>query len=142
MLRVSKNFNIVEFIPQEIYTRYGDSAIRFINKDLIKIAQFIRDRFNNTVVINDWYYGGVYNESGFRTPDSNTGANLSAHKRGMAIDIKIEGYSSEYIRQDIIQNYDVYREYGVTAIELDTVGWVHISVENFNKDELELIPIK
>jgi hypothetical protein len=101
--------------------------------------------FKKPVTINNWKYaksGHVYNESVFRMPDTGTGAALSAHKRGMAIDIKVSGIEAKEVQQDVIDNFPDYKAVGVTTIELWTPTWTHLSCEwTLNPDEIFKIHI-
>lgn len=130
MLQLSTNFKLYEFVPKEVYTVFGDRSIRFIDSRVPKMAQYIHDRYGHSVIINDWYSGGQYNESGFRVPDTKTGTRLSSHKRGTAIDIKVKGISALEIQQDLIANWSVmHQDSGITTIERGTPDWTHVSCE-------------
>lgn len=130
MLKVSKNFYLHEFVPVEIYRIYGDLSIRFINPTLPRMAQWLRDRYNRSVTINNWYGGGPYNESGFRMPDTKTGARLSAHKRGVAIDFKVADMPAIEVQADLEHNGStIYADSGITVMERGTVDWTHIACE-------------
>ena len=82
-----------------------------------------------------------YNYSGYRQSSCPVGAENSAHKRGMAIDIKISNYSSQKVQELIQKDYkDYFQQLGVTGMELNTDGWTHVACENFNQEDLVLIP--
>ena len=57
-MKVSKDFVIEEFVPEEIYQQFGDKSIWFIDPKIIRIAQFFRDRYGLPITINDWHNGG------------------------------------------------------------------------------------
>ncbi len=134
--KISKNFVIQEFVPDDIYRRYGNSSIWFIDKQIVQLAQFIRDWFGKPVIINNWHTGGAYRESGFRSPLTTTGATYSQHKSGRALDIKISGVDPEEIRNDIRSNFKLFNAHGLTTIEKDTSTWTHVDGRNTGKDKL------
>jgi len=135
-MKVSKNFWLQEFLPPDLYEMSPQSGIWMIDRRIINIAQFIRERYGKPVTINNWHSGGQYKESGFRNPFTKTGALLSQHKFGRAIDAKIDGLHPEEIREDIRQNYALFRVVGLTTIEVDTPTWVHMDCRNTNQDSL------
>lgn len=127
---LTANFYVDEFVPPAIYNKFGQMSTRFIAPALPTIAQGVRDYFDAACTINDWIHGGPYSESGFRMPDSKTGAPLSPHRRGMAIDIRIKGIASAEVESVIIKNWDKdFKSMGVTVIELGTNGWTHLACE-------------
>jgi len=69
------------------------------------------------------------------------GAPLSAHKRGMAADLVFQKIDFFELQKDIIDNYEnVYRDWGLTVIEKNTVTWLHFSVEWVKGSHLFTIP--
>ncbi len=133
---LTKYFKVQEFVPKEIYAMYGEGSIRFINPDIVRIANLVRERMGVPVTIN----GAGFNESGFRMPDTKTGARLSSHKRGCAIDVR-GSFDPKKLYKDIVDNYAVYREAGLTTVEdiAHTPTWVHLSCEWTGKDELTIV---
>lgn len=143
-MQVAANFILEEFIPKEIYDKWGESSIWFIDKRIITIAQFIRDRFDHIVTINNWHKGGTYNLSGLRPFDTSTGAGMSQHKFGRAIDVKMIGRfenGADEIRNDIISNFDEYRAIGLTTIEDGAIAtnWCHIDCRWTNQAGLFIV---
>lgn len=139
---VSKNFQLKEFIHPGIYALWGDFSIRFIDNRLIDLVQVIRDRFGVPFVINGMFRGALFTESGLRSFGTKTGAGMSQHKFGRAVDLKCSAISPDEIRSEIRKNYEFFRSYGLTAIEVDTPTWVHISTENTGSGALVEIPYK
>jgi len=138
-MKVSKNFSLAEFVPPDVLEQYPASGIWFIDQRIINIAQFIRDRYNLPVTINNYLTGGNYVNSGFRHPNSQVGAELSQHKQGRAIDIKVDGMFPEEVRQDIIRSWPLYRTVGVTTIETNTPTWTHIDCRYTGLDTLFIV---
>lgn len=120
------NFNLKEFVDPKTYAKWGVSSIWQIDVRLVPIAQVLRDHYG-PVRINDWAWGGKYQDSGYRPKDCKIGAALSQHRRGCAIDVKIKGVLSREVRAYIRENFDkTFKPLGLTTIEKDTKGWVHL----------------
>ena len=81
--------------------------------------------------INDWYWGGSYQYSGFRPPHCSIGAELSQHKFGRAFDCKFANYSAEEVR-DYVLNHPEEFPY-ITHIEGD-VDWFHFDTRAIPDD--------
>lgn len=142
-MKLSKNFDLREFVSLGIHQRWGDKAIWFIDPKLIEIAEFIRERFGWPVTINNWHLDGPYQYSGFRSPSCTIGAKLSQHRFGRAIDIKLMGRSNsgaDILREDILNHKDLYMKRGLTTIESGEFAptWCHIDTR-YTKNEGILI---
>ncbi len=84
--KLSTNFRVREFACSD-----GSDPI-FIDSELIKILQKIRDHFKKPITIT----------SGYRTPTRNKvvgGTTYSQHLYGMAADIKVDGVSPQKVAQ-------------------------------------------
>ena len=138
-MKVSKNFIVQEFVPIEIWKKYGESSIRFVNPILVCIAQGVHDFYDKSVIINNWLWDGKYNYSGFRPPDCIIGAPLSAHKRMAAIDTKVKGVLSNQVQKDVLNHQAYFMKIGVTTMELNTDGWTHLGCEWWNLDDIKTI---
>ena len=139
-MALSKNFVIQEFVYPEIYAKYGENAQWFIDKRIVQACQFIRDKLERSVTINDWHLGGRYEESGLRAFDTETGAKYSQHKFGAAADLKIEGFDGDEMR-DVVKEYWGELKGLITTIEDDTDTWLHIDCRwTFNPDALLIVP--
>ena len=139
-MKVSKNFTIYEFIFPELAQSIGLNPIWYIDPKVISMAQFLRSRFNQPVTINDWSTGGGYTLSGLRPFLTRTGARLSLHKFGKAIDVKIRDIDPIEVQEDIIQNQEIYMDAGVTAIEKGTPTWTHLDCRNSIRHDILIIP--
>ena len=77
---------------ERIFTIFDEQLLRFI------------DLFRETYgpcVINNWRSGGPRQESGLRSQDTSTGALLSMHKYGKAVDIIPSQLTPEEIRKQM-----------------------------------------
>lgn len=160
-MKLTKNWILQEFVPQHIYKQYGDSAIQFIDSRLPNASQVLRDVMHKELVdnklyfdlkmeINTWHSGGDRDESGYRDPDSKTGAKRSAHKRGCAIDFNVfvkradgawELLPSLKV-QEIIKKTHVWRQLSTfwTTMEDSTVGWTHLDMRFRDKSDYIMGP--
>ena len=130
-MRVSQNFVVQEFIPPEIWERFGESSIWFMDKRIINLAQAIRDRVKLPVTINNWHTGGDYKYSGFDPPGGYRDVkSLSQHRFSRAMDIKIKGIFPRDVAKEIIDNFTIYKKYGLTTIEDPdfTSTWTHADI--------------
>ena len=142
-----KSFSIKEFVPKGIWNRFRQRSIMFLDQKVVFLAQGVRDYFDRSVTINNWPWyqengAPYYNYSGYRPPICPVGAPLSRHKMGKAIDIKVDGISAPEVQKAIQENYEnIFKPLGLSAMELDTDTWTHLSVEWTLIDGLVLIPI-
>lgn len=142
-MKVSKNFELKEFIDPELYMLRGEDSIQLIDQRIITIAQAIRDHFGLPIIINNWHIGGGYKESGLRKFLTKTGATFSQHKFGRAIDVKIEGVSDyDEVRAEIVRYWPEFKASGLTTIEDGTPTWLHSDCRNTGTDTLLIVPFK
>lgn len=135
-MQVTKNFKLQEFIPREIYQKYELYSTRFIDPRLPMLAQVIREYFNKPMTINDWLTNGPRNYSGFRPGNCKVGAVNSSHKRGTAFDFVIKGMKPSEIQEEIKENFEYFKKYGLTLLETNTATWTHVSIEWFDCSKL------
>jgi len=135
-MKVSKDFELGEFIDPATWMVRGEKSIELIDTRLITLTQFFRDYFAVPITINNWHQGGQYKESGLRTFLTKTGATYSQHKFGRAADLKLSGLDTEEVRHEIRRNWKAFKQAGLTCIEMDTPTWVHIDVRNTTTPEI------
>jgi len=92
--KITDNFCIDEFIDPVTYGKFGDVSRRYIRKEIVQAAQYLRTMTGLSITINNWASGGSYKESGLRNFETSTGAKYSAHKFGAAVDLKIGDLNS------------------------------------------------
>lgn len=132
-------FKTQEFVSKEIYAKWGENSLWFIDPRLIKLADFIREFFDKPVKIND---GGQYNYSGFREPECTVGAKLSQHRFGRAIDIKVTGMAPRAVFDAIRANESKFMEAGLTTLERaeDTPSWTHCDIRHTGLGHILVVP--
>lgn len=128
--KISTYFYLYELVPKEIYERWGERSISFLDKKILLLADFIRDRFGKPMIINNWHEGGLFSYRGFRQRSCEVGGDLSQHRFGRAIDFNISGLTAQEVYKDIIDNQDMYMKAGATTVEgiEFTTGWTHIDI--------------
>lgn len=135
-IKVSNKFYLHEFVSKEIYASWGKRSVWFLDQRLFLLAQFFRDRFGETIINNN-----EYNYSGFREPECKVGAKLSQHRFGRAMDLKFKNATVQEVYKDVIENYDLYKRFGLTTLENieKTPTWLHCDLRNVNQDELLIV---
>ena len=133
MLIGNNVFYLEEFVSPATYMKHGASAVRFLRPELITACEKIKAFYNRSVAINTWHWNGQFQYSGYREPFCTEGRAESGHRRGVCADLKIKGTTEGQFIEDAKVNY---KTWGITLVELGTVGWVHISVEWFISNKL------
>lgn len=132
-----KHFKTYEFLPKRIYELYNDDrGLRHINPKIPLIMDYLREELGARITINDWYWGGDFQQRGRRTIESDVYKELSDHSDGNAVDFHVEGKTANEVRERILGDLcEDLKVLGVTAIEDEHYAptWVHISVADFSK---------
>lgn len=144
MNKISSYFYLYEFVPKEIYERWGDKSIWFIDRRIVLLADFIRDRFGKPMTINNWHEGGPFSYRGFRQRSCEVGGDLSQHRFGRAIDFNIAGLTAQEVYKDLIDNQDMYLKAGATTVEdiNFTSGWTHLDIRVLSIETNQLLIVK
>ena len=136
----SKHFKIYELVSPRVYDAFGEKAWMFIDPRLIATLDILRDAFGRPITINDWAWKGVLTQRGLRENvcDIVTSKTiqdqlyLSAHSLGMGADFDVDGYTGQYIR-DQIKLLSSSLPYPI-RLEND-VPWIHMDVMTYNQDD-------
>ena len=121
-----KYFKIWELVPEHVYLKYGEAAWQFFDINMLKTADALRERFG-PLVVNNWKSGGQFSERGLRSFDYGGIFNRSLHKYGKALDFHSNTFTSEEIRQYILDNPDEFPY--ISCLEMG-VNWVHFDTRN------------
>jgi len=138
-LKVSKNFYLWEFVPPDIYKKYGESSVWFVDTGLIFLCQFFRDDLDRPININtykNYADESGFTDSGFRSYRSKVGGVLSQHRFGRGGDLKVDGLDYEELREYVRKNWVKFKAAGLTTIEKNTESWLHIDKRPTNSDKL------
>lgn len=141
MSKISKHFDLREFVSEVTWKTYGEKSIWFIDPRLITLAEFVREWFKAPMTINDWSTGGGFQNRGYRRPKSTVGASESQHRFGRAIDINIQGFTPQQIYKIIIGNEKAFMDAGLTTLEniVDTPSWNHLDIRQTNLSQILIV---
>ena len=130
------HFKIYELIPQSIYNQHHTNEYglwMLFDKYLLMTIDRLRERYGK-LICNDWYWGGKWNQRGWRPWNTLTGSTFSQHKSGRAADLIPTEWTAEEIRQGILNNpWHPDFQY-ITCLETD-ITWLHIDVRNHDKEK-------
>lgn len=138
---ICKNISVKEFVCPDMYKKYRDKAIRFIDKDLIAVLDVIRNKILKCpIIINN---GKTYTQRGFRcnicplvVEKTKAGKMyLSGHNMGKACDFSCNKYSVIQIHKMIKENADLLPCKIRLESPLDATSWVHVDVMTYNQKE-------
>lgn len=135
-----ENFEIYELVSQYMYERWGERCWSLLDERMLRGLQVYRDQFG-PLVVNDWYWGGDYEQRGLRTFDfwlvdeepveyalEMYAASRSQHKYGRAVDFHSKAYTAEEMRE---WTYTTPRTVYFTGIEdFNGMSWFHGDIRN------------
>ena len=82
---IPKYFKAKELVPRHIFLSLGEErSLGLFDDHILRCLDNFREQYCEALMINN----DKYNESGFRVQDTTTGAKKSAHKKGIAFDLK------------------------------------------------------
>lgn len=74
-------FDVREFVPKEVFAKFGEQSKWFVSDNIVKMSAFITDFFDTycrskyqsvkevNVIVNNWSTGGSFNYRALRTVD-------------------------------------------------------------------------
>ena len=122
---IPKFFKAYELVPPEIYASRKDKSFELIDVRVLITLDDLR-MFFGPCIINDWYWGGHFEQSGLRTVDAPEFSPTSQHTFGRAMDCKFKEASAETVRKFVIETRLLSH---ITFLEND-VDWFHFDVRN------------
>lgn len=132
-----KNFSVKELVSPEVYDKEGDSALRLLDAGLLHDLDIIREYADESIIVNDWSWGGGYTESGLRTVGDHYYSSTSGHALGKAFDIKLASWlkgdysrDADWLRGLIMDLKDSGKLDYLSELELLTDSWCHIGSRN------------
>ncbi len=128
-MKISDHFDIEEFVPPSLFKLFGARSVWYFDKELVQVAELIRECVGNTpVILNNWHRGGEYEYRGFRPRACTVGVSYSMHRLGKAIDVSSKLYTPRQIMARINTRKAEFLALGITTIENldDTPTWVHL----------------
>lgn len=140
-MKINDYFQIEEFVPPSIFSKYGQNSLWFIDPKIINLATAYRKYFDAPITINNWHNSGTFSLRGYRPPDSDVGAQLSQHKFGRAFDCNVVGMTPQDMYKAIIANQVYFMSFGLTTLENIefTKTWLHSDVRQTNQPTLLIV---
>ena len=130
-----KYFKLPELIDRNTFMRHGEDAWKLLDSNALDALDSVREFFNAPITVNSWWEGrGSFQYRGYRPQDCPVGSQNSYHKRGMAFDFDVKGYTAEDARKVILENQDNPLLEKIQRME-DKVSWVHIDIGAVPKDK-------
>ena len=134
-MKIKDYFSIKELVDEEVYSIHGESAWKFLDDRLLECLLVVRECLNNSIIINDWSFGGSMQQRGLRHNKSSMVRHkeniyLSAHMLGKAVDFDVQGVNSSDVRKWIEDNADLFP----CKVRLENklngkpISWVHLDV--------------
>jgi hypothetical protein len=125
-MKISKDFQLEEFIPKEIYSKLGKRSIVLLDNRIIHVAQALREVYGEAF-INEWMTGGNANWRGWRPWWCPIGAHYSQHKFGRAVDLTFKNKLAKEIREDIRENQAYWYNVGIRRVE-ESTRYLHVDL--------------
>ena len=134
------HFRIEELVPENIFIRRGSASIELLDARALPMVNNVREIAGVPMTINDWSWGGVYQQSGLRTQEHYPTVeayirSLSQHKYGRGFDGKPDGKSARDVIVELILNHNSSSIYSFIEIDRD---WVHFD-SRFNRNGTPLV---
>jgi hypothetical protein len=136
-----KYFNIKELVDEAVFNKYGEKAWQFIDSKLMESLLVIREGIGKPMFLNDWSYGGKFDERGLRHNLSDLVATksriyLSAHMMGKAADFDVHGMKATEVRKWIVDNQDAFPHKIRLERKLNgkEISWVHLDCYDYKKN--------
>ena len=122
---IPKFFQAYELVPPDIYHLKKDKCFELIDVRVLITLDDLR-MFFGPCIVNDWHWGGHFEQSGLRTSDAPEYSPTSQHTFGRAMDCKFKKASADKVRQFVIETRLLPH---ITFLE-DDVDWFHFDVRN------------
>jgi hypothetical protein len=124
-----KYFQPYELVSKDVYYKFGDNSIWFIDVRILITLDNIKEYFgiDKSIIVNNWYWDKKLQFRGFRPIDCKEGSEYSQHKFGRAVDFNIIGLNDNDVRKEIIKNQHIPSfKYITTMEDFTDMNWIHI----------------
>jgi hypothetical protein len=128
---VKRYFSILELVPEKVFEELSeDKCWNLFSNEALYMLVSVREAWGKPLIINSKSRG--YQFSGYRPLDTSIGAKYSAHRLGVAFDIKDAGGDTEGFYNFILENGEnlSVKELEDRAFTIDgkNTPWCHVSV--------------
>lgn len=118
-----EHFKIEELVPPALYDLLHEDVLwGLFDENLLRGLDWMQEKFG-TCTINNWCWGGGYEQSGLRTRGSGDYREGSQHSVGKGADLKFKRFTAEQVRAILKDEPSPY----IRRIE-NGVSWVHVDV--------------
>jgi hypothetical protein len=134
IMQLTKNFSRAEMLVSNTATRKGISNepdSPGIEENILKSAKFlqlVRDKLGKPIRVLSCYRSPAVNKAV-------GGSKTSAHMKGLAVDIQVDGMSNKALAEFIRDNF----EYDQIILEFPPNGWVHVGIKTFTAKRMQLL---
>lgn len=133
-----KHFSLVELVDEAIFRERGEAGWELLRPDALQTLDTLRNVFGS-IIINNWFTGGSFTESGLRRPTTGTGAKWSMHKYGGAFDCKFAGVSPKEVSAYILSKPEEFPLLTTLENVEKTVTWLHFDCRNHSKEGIWVV---
>ncbi len=138
----AKNFILQQLVPRDVYEALGVKAWDLLQQDAVTTLDQLYDYFG-PMTVNNWHTAGPFSQSGYRSPDSKTGAPLSQHRKGNAFDPKPLKIKAKPMFDYIVAHPEQFPL--LTTLEEIAVtgprGWVHFDCRKNPQPGIRIIKV-
>ena len=122
----SNRFTLKELVPLHLYNLLHEDALWNLFDDrLLETLDTIKEKFpNGSIIINNYAWSGARTQSGIRTKNSKYYSEGSMHSVGKAVDMVFSKYTTDEVREYILENQDEFPHIG----GLEKAEWLHCDV--------------
>lgn len=137
------NFRIEELVSPNLYELLGNNAWKLFDEEFLKdvdrfVSDLKRDLGVKSVTVNNWLWNGRFTQSGYREMNSSTGSPRSAHKRGLALDLKFNGCTVKEACNYLLHNQQKYSRIRRIEDVDSTPTWLHVDGVDSGKNEIHV----
>lgn len=138
---IPKYFEAFELVDKDTFEKFQNHPeviFKMFDDGLLQFADLIKEHYNKTTVtINNWYWGGAFQWSGLRTPESPDYSKGSMHSVGKALDLKFPKIDVAAVRRDLMDG-KIDCKGLITRVEIPhdnrKMGWLHVDTKPTNKE--------
>lgn len=137
-------FRLEELVSRAVFTAYGNDSWAVFQTDTLHCLLIMREGINKPFSVNNWVWGGIYDERGFREnlcsickDRTNNGIlYTSGHVLGCAFDFTVKGMAPDEVRQWIVDNAELFP----CKVRLEnknkngvSITWIHFDTKYYDR---------
>ena len=129
-MKVTDHFDIRELVHPEFIIEYGEAKMVKVFKsyapDTLKGIETLREWVDESIIINDYKWGGSFINSGLRHPSDHLGSELSGHRFFLCMDCKFDTKTVKEVQESILDNPANHPNIVRMENYRDTPTWLHV----------------